>query len=139
VCHRTGGELGDPRVDRVICVEFLHRDGQSIDGSPPLEELVPGRGPFTEAGQRILGEWPDALDPDEREQRELVRGLGRYYGYPECCIEAFPRARFVELRTDGPTHPPRGYVICDACAADPERADRLAAESRAERIAPPDG
>ena len=30
VAHRTGQELGDPAVDRIITVEHLHRDGYTV-------------------------------------------------------------------------------------------------------------
>jgi hypothetical protein len=43
VASRTGTELGDDRVDRIVAVEHLHRDGHSVDGSAALDDILPGR------------------------------------------------------------------------------------------------
>ena len=74
------------------------------------------------------------------------RASGRYYGYPECCIDAFvadlrwaeEQRSFHRLdeRRERTLHRPNGHIMCDACRDDPARADRLAAEARERRIAP---
>ena len=74
------------------------------------------------------------------------RAAGRYYGYPGCCVEAFVAdlrwaeeqrwSRRLRERRERKLYRPNGHIMCDACRDDPERADRLAAEARAHRIAP---
>jgi hypothetical protein len=89
--------------------------------------------------------WLATQDPAQLEGFGWLRALGRFYGVPPCCVEHFVAVRetaaFTGVAPDapGPLHPTRGYVMCGACAADPERADRLAAASLAERIAPAEG
>jgi hypothetical protein len=77
-----------------------------------------------------------AVDWLARDRPRGMREWGRYYGYPDCCIEAFvqdcPRPS-ASLR---PRHPDYGYVMCEACAADLERRERMAAESWPRRQAP---
>jgi len=76
-----------------------------------------------------------------RERAAYWRDTGESFGYPDCCIEAF----IEDIRNGGETHrpdrqlhPEYGYVMCDGCARDPERRDRVAAAARKRRTAPPD-
>lgn len=57
------------------------------------------------------------IHKDHGRQRRS-RLLGRLYGYPSCCIEAFATTP-VDLLIGAPHHPESGHVLCPARARGP--------------------
>jgi hypothetical protein len=50
--------------------------------------------------------------------------FGKYFGYPQCCIDAFGEAESIVFFEDRPAivqkHAANGYVPCEKCATDYE-------------------
>jgi hypothetical protein len=138
--------------------------GDDVDGKPiePDEfvwEVCTGCDHCAGCGSRYKrrvqpwGECPDCRAADRIDlenpgggEHWQERAAGRYYGYPECCIEAFVAdlrwgeqlrwSRPLGERRERTLFRPDGHIMCDACRDDPARADRLAAEAGQRRIAP---
>ena len=47
-----------------------------------------------------------------KDQLERFKQKGKYFGYPDCCIEAFPN----ESNRDETIHQYKGFLPCETCA-----------------------
>lgn len=48
----------------------------------------------------------------DKEQLEHFKKKGKYFGYPDCCIEAFPN----KSNRDQNIHKNKGFLPCEDCA-----------------------
>jgi hypothetical protein len=144
-------ELLRELIDAVRDLELAIRDDDQEEPPSDMEVWLDTQNPADHGGPDANGSW-------------ALRALGRYFGYPECCIDWFIGWNEENNRRDTervyawlakhpggngpvpppaprdfpPMHPVSGHLMCPACVADPERAERLGAEARARRIAPPE-